>query len=618
MDQANQLAPIEKVTSLPHLEAVRAYLSQDTALDVMALIDALSEEAVQSIRRDLVRAERLAVVLDWVSQCVEKPHATGKSLRVGAHILFAKGHSSEALLKYQQAVDHFEEGGEESEIARTMSSAIGALIYLGHYEKAMDWAQKAREIFDKLGDRLRLARLDQNLGNIFVRQDRFAEALEIYLRSYADMVQYGLPQDLAAFLLNMAICQMRLENYPKAMEFFQQAQMSCRQNSLSVLGAEVDHNLAQLYHLQGDLGRAVQVHTVARDQFEELGDEYHQGTSDLDLADLYYEMDQFDDAKRQATEALEIFERLDTGYEKAKALTILGMIASHRSDGQLALDLLTRAHDIFTQEKNRFWPPLVDFYKAIVLSQGGAQAEARRLCETAIRRLRSHAESERREWRGLFERYVSPQVANEIRDPRYVLSARECTATVLFSDIRGFTSLTAGKSPSDVLAWLNRYFTAMSRVVNEHGGFLNKFIGDGMLVVFGVLGSGGVKEDAILAVRTALALLAETEELNRASPAGEPRIEIGVGLHTGRLTAGNVGSRDRLEYSVIGETVNLAARLERLTRQFASNLIVSGDTAEFIKDDYDVEFLAKTSVRGLSYEVDVFGVREGKTNPSQQ
>jgi adenylate cyclase len=227
-------------------------------------------------------------------------------------------------------------------------------------------------------------------------------------------------------------------------------------------------------------------------------------------------------------------------------------------------------------------------------------------------RLKSHAEAERKELMGLFGRYVSPEVAREIWERReeIVLSGQERTATVLFSDIRNFTAMTAEKPSADVLAWLNEYFTAMSKIIQEHGGFLNKFIGDGMLVVFGVPLSDGVENDACQAVQAAIEMVQRARALNLRLGDGHPKIEIGVGIHTGPLTAGNVGARDRLEYSVIGETVNLASRLEALTKEFKSPIVLSPQTHEFVRGRMQTSALGEAAVRGFSGKIRVYTVGE--------
>jgi adenylate cyclase len=223
--------------------------------------------------------------------------------------------------------------------------------------------------------------------------------------------------------------------------------------------------------------------------------------------------------------------------------------------------------------------------------------------------LKSRAEAERRQLMGIFARYVSPEVAEEIwkRRGEFILAGEEKTATVLFSDIRSFTANTAGKPPNEVLAWLNEYFTAMADVIRQNGGFLNKFIGDGIMAVYGVPISSGPAEDACRAVQTALEMDQRVAEL-RQRHAGDPSyppLKIGVGIHTGPLTAGNVGSRDRLEYSVIGETVNLASRLESLTKDFHCDLVLSPDTYELIKDRFGTRLLGNKQVRGLEIKGEI-------------
>jgi len=223
--------------------------------------------------------------------------------------------------------------------------------------------------------------------------------------------------------------------------------------------------------------------------------------------------------------------------------------------------------------------------------------------------LKSRAEAERRQLMGIFSRYVSPEVAEEIwrRRGEIVLAGEDKTATVLFSDIRSFTQMTAGKPSAEVLAWLNEYFTAMAEVISEQGGFLNKFIGDGIMAVYGVPLSNGVKEDACRAVETALRMNERVRELcqQHAAEPDYPPLKIGVGVHTGVLTAGNVGSRDRLEYSVIGETVNLASRLESLTKDFHCEVVLSPDTWELVKDRFETSIAGTKQVRGLEVKGDI-------------
>ena len=224
--------------------------------------------------------------------------------------------------------------------------------------------------------------------------------------------------------------------------------------------------------------------------------------------------------------------------------------------------------------------------------------------QVAVAMSNARLTTQRQELMSMFERYVSPEVAAEIlrRRGEIVLAGEEKTATVLFSDIRNFTELTAGKPSSQVLAWLNNYFEAMADIIMENGGFLNKFMGDGMLVVFGVPLSQGVEKDACQAVRTASQMVERVKQINADSQQAHSGLRIGVGLHTGKLTAGNLGSADRMEYSVIGETVNLASRMEGLTKKFRTGTVMSAQTRELVRSQFETEKTASGCVRnGFSW-----------------
>lgn len=223
------------------------------------------------------------------------------------------------------------------------------------------------------------------------------------------------------------------------------------------------------------------------------------------------------------------------------------------------------------------------------------------------------ARQQRRELMNLFSSYVDPAVANTIwqRRDEVSLAGEERVATVMFTDIRSFTSLSSGRPPADVLRWLNRYLTAMDEVIREHGGFLNKFIGDGLMIIFGLPLSRGIENDAERAVRAGVAMLRRVQTLNRqhAGNPEMPQLRIGIGIHTGPLMAGSIGSATRQEYSVIGETVNLASRLESQNKHFGTELLLSQATYDLLpKDMMSFRPLGEAKVPGLEEPVAVYTV----------
>ena len=141
------------------------------------------------------------------------------------------------------------------------------------------------------------------------------------------------------------------------------------------------------------------------------------------------------------------------------------------------------------------------------------------------------------------------------------LGGKRANVTVLFSDIRGFTSMSENLSPAEVSEILNEYFTEMEPIITKYNGIINKFIGDAVMAIFGEPIQD--KKHAQNAVKCAFAMLEKVKELQRKwASEGKPKIEIGVGINTGEVFVGNIGSINRMEYTVIGDTVNLASRLE--------------------------------------------------------
>ena len=219
-------------------------------------------------------------------------------------------------------------------------------------------------------------------------------------------------------------------------------------------------------------------------------------------------------------------------------------------------------------------------------------------------------ELERRKTRALFSRYVPKDVVEEIlkRPEEVQLGGARAEVTVLFSDVRGFTSFSEDKPPEYVVGRLNEYFTVMTAVIFRHGGTLDKYLGDGLMAFFGA--PVPCDDHADRALAAALDMLDELAALNdRWRAAGEPAFDIGIGINSGPVVVGNVGSPERMDYTIMGGEVNLASRLEGLNKQYGTSVIFSERTLVYVRRPQNlppVVFLGRAAVRGLAAPVGIY------------
>jgi adenylate cyclase len=208
--------------------------------------------------------------------------------------------------------------------------------------------------------------------------------------------------------------------------------------------------------------------------------------------------------------------------------------------------------------------------------------------------------------RDLFGQYVSPQVARLAIEKEGSLEGQVIECTVLFVDIRRFTALAEVLPPARLIGTLNRYFERMLVVVESEGGIVNKFGGDSLLAVFGSPLNPS-PDHAERAVRAAMGMRVALADFNREQAAAEmPELQVGFGLATGELVAGNVGSDRKLEYTVIGDPVNLAARLQELTTELGASILMSEATARHAGSVARLRSLGEIEVRGRAEAVEVF------------
>jgi len=221
---------------------------------------------------------------------------------------------------------------------------------------------------------------------------------------------------------------------------------------------------------------------------------------------------------------------------------------------------------------------------------------------------------------------TSPEIAEQLWRSRDTLlqdgklAGQQLTATLLFTDLRGFSTVAEKMPPSALFDWLNDYLNAMTKVVHDHQGIINKFTGDGLLAVFGVpvprQTPQAIALDAQRAVSCALEMRTRLDQLNQGwQQQGKPTVQMRVGIFTGPVVAGSLGAKQRLEYGLIGDSVNVAARLESLEKQRQTGscrILLAAETLVQLEDQVEVEPWGQLSLRGREQAVTVYRVLQAK------
>jgi class 3 adenylate cyclase len=216
----------------------------------------------------------------------------------------------------------------------------------------------------------------------------------------------------------------------------------------------------------------------------------------------------------------------------------------------------------------------------------------------------------RDEQKVLLERFATTEVAEDLQASGFALGGRRVEASVLFCDIRGFTSISENQPPEDTIELLNLYYTLMFEAIDSQGGIVSLMIGDGLMALFGA--PHPLETHARNAVAAAQDMLALIEQFNLDRDAGgKPPIRIGIGIATGEVVAGYAGTQQRATYTCIGDVVNLAARLEAQTKEADCAILIDTATRAALRDCVAVSELPKARLKGFSEPQTFFAIQAG-------
>jgi tetratricopeptide (TPR) repeat protein len=340
--------------------------ARDRAVRSASIPDNAAEIAhravLAALYSDLPLATRLAGVAQSAARVRADDISAAFAAKSSAHIDYVRARYEPAISGYEEAIRLFDRGGAELESAKTRSSGLQALILLGRYDQAREWAALAQAVFEKHGDILRLARLESNVGNIFFRQDQPLEAIVHYEAALDRLQLTGQPTDVTAVLSNLAVCYTSLADFKAAFSCYERARELALKSGLSALAAQADYNIAYLYYLRGDYRAARDLYAASRVN----ADGYHAALCDLDEAEMALELNLTREGEALAARARRSFALQKMGYEQGKALVNLAVAASQRGNRALADARLRKARRLFVQEGNHTWSAMTDLLRGVL------------------------------------------------------------------------------------------------------------------------------------------------------------------------------------------------------------------------------------------------------------
>jgi CHAT domain-containing protein/predicted negative regulator of RcsB-dependent stress response len=372
-----------RLAALENDAARKSFLSRHKRLLRSEYVRQLADIVVEKIRVNTGEALRLAEGALLIAQKLRGKKDLAVALRAKGDALYACGKNRLAVTHHEKAFRLFDAQNEKREAARTLSHSIQPCILLGEYERAFRAAEKARETFDELGETLRIASLDNNVGNIFHRQDRFEQALAHYERAYQTLAKHEQWERVAITLHNMAMCLISLNDFPRSLDCYQKARDLAERYGMPLLRDQADYNIAYLYYFRGEYSRAIEMLFATRRACEANGDAYHVALCYMDLSEIYLELNLSEEARQMAREAFARFQTLSMGYEAAKSLANEAIACGQQGKTVQALEGFAKAREMFEKEKNAVWPRLLDLYQGLLLFHEGRHFEARKLCGSA-------------------------------------------------------------------------------------------------------------------------------------------------------------------------------------------------------------------------------------------
>ena len=362
----------------------QAYILDNPDAHSEALIETISTRIRELLPSDPDLADIFAQSNLYIASLVDTPIAWAFANRSRAQVLYTMRKSAEAEPFFDKAVELFDKAGHTRELGRTLVAQMDNLMYLSRYTEALGVAERARTALEAVGDHY-LSRLEIALGNLYYRLNKYSESLEHYDRARKRLENADDFLAFASIGLNRAYVLTEMNRFDEAVQSFETTKKYCELHGMALWALFADRGISQMHFRRGNYSTALRILEQVRRKHEELSDARRVGLCDMDRAEIYLELNLFDDAADIAARAYETFDRLGNKYEAGKCLAFQGIAEFKLMSDKAAEKTLVRAREVFVKEGtgNEVWVAIIDLWRAQLLTRQQQFSTAQELAQQA-------------------------------------------------------------------------------------------------------------------------------------------------------------------------------------------------------------------------------------------
>jgi class 3 adenylate cyclase len=490
------------------------------------------------------------------------------------------GNHKKSLEYYLNALSIRRAIGNKGDIAGSLNNIGDTYSALGDNKKALKYLLEALGIQEEIGNNDIIFALRINIGNVYANLNDHKKAVEYYQTGLNIAKEMGDKWGMAKASNSIGISYLTTNNYPGAEQYFKQALELAVNIEAKDLIKECYEYLSDLYSSKNNYEKSLEYYKL----YTEVKDSIFNETSNERLAEI---QTRFETEKKEAEieilKSEKTIQELELGQLKDLGiyLTVILLLAIIIAFISYNRYRLKKKANILLEEKNR----LEVENREKVLSMFGQQVSKEIVDEL------------------MAETSEKTKTLDKLLSETKQITSKRRYVCIMFLDIRDFTSLVEKKEPEDIIAYQNLVFGFMIEIINKHHGVILQFLGDGYMATFGAPASHG--NDCQNAVNAALEIIKKVNEKTKSGVI--PPTKIGIGLHAGNVVTGNVGTSLRKQYSITGNTVILASRIEQLNKKFNSQFLISEEVLHNIKNDgLNLESLGPVDVKGRENPIHLY------------